>query len=98
MSEQAEKFTPKPWRLLITGKDQRCVTILSSDDTPLASLYFLGSEETYANGYLMAAAPEMYSTLDAILKALETWDVGHSIRGLVLRDMIEEVMKKARGE
>ena len=95
MSEQAEKFTPKPWRLLISGKEQHCVTILSNDDTPLASLYFLGSEETYANGYLMTTAPELYEVLKDVAGHLSLFS---DTTSSVLCARAQEVLKKVRGE
>ena len=86
-----EKFTPGPWKMKIYGKTQDSVTIHGDDDAPLASLYFFGKKETYANGRLIAAAPEMFAKLAELENALRP-----AIP--LLADDIAKVLEKVRGE
>lgn len=88
----------------IYGKNQDGVTIHGDDDAPLASLYFLGKRETYANGRLMEAAPKMYKAMKEIA-AMEPEEYETEVECahptmtacgtcLEMRDIAREVLKE----
>lgn len=94
------KFTPGPWK--VDPKYSRDIQAPDGLDVATCCLSILNrkvttEEESIANAYLIAAAPDMYAALKNVLKLAST----ETTRGeLVYIDFTEtrEALKKARGE
>lgn len=101
-----EKFTPGPWEadcrmgvfvVRREGDKLQCLSEASDDSIVYqrgwgmkGSNYCYLTDEQEANAYLIAAAPEMHEILNILN---ELGGLGHE-----KHDMIERVLKKARGE
>lgn len=96
------QFTPGPWRALTTtceddlevfgpGDEEICVCV-----HPMHS--GIGHEQFEANAKLIAAAPEMYAALEAVLEsdmAMREEDEGRQSSTL---NLVRDCLAKARGE
>ena len=109
MSEPSkEKFTPWPWRLGFTKSHGfGYVNIVGADDNSCAHAVFhrscenekagvRGFDEVIANASLIAAAPEMYKSIELNCSAC---DRGRTSDGDGCDDCVfNGILKKARGE
>lgn len=103
MSKQETKFTPGPWEHykehINAGPDHKLIfqTVRDSKGLNVARLNDVGTAK------LIAAAPEMFGTLDNVLSVLLDLDQDHLNRREeqmvceAIQD-IEAVLAKARGE
>lgn len=93
------KFTPGPWKigsydddgdLAIVTKKQ---TIALLDQRMIDSKAMIDDDINKANATLIAAAPEMFETLEAIKERLESWVDYHQARilNLTLEDTAKDV-------
>ena len=106
MSEK--KWTPGPWQydeLDFNRDDELCcgaVGALSGMQFIVAEVEFLGEDDSFepiANGHLIAAAPELYESLEALRKW--AFDFAAENDGHVPTDLaadVEYALAKARGE
>lgn len=94
------KFTPQPWSLHDYGAKTIYVSNKPTEVTPpvhicLVEGYIISQEENQANAHLIAAAPELYEALGALLDAYynsEPWD------NLDAASKAIAALKRARGE
>lgn len=89
-TERKEKFTPGPWEYdkysLYVDSVPRVVEEYSEEICEVSGC----RKQDEANGYLIAAAPEMYEMLKQLHGALASVPV--------LQSEIDKILKKARGE
>ena len=83
--ERKEKFTPGPWRYRPDYED-----VTDQYESPIADLVGISYAECGPNGYLIAAAPELYKCLQSILADCIIRDY--------YRGPAEALLAKARGE
>ena len=101
MTERKEKFTPGPW---VLDRDTLFVESVAEDKEgasfePVCEVWGSINEPNFGDGYLIAAAPEMYATLDELTSDVRHLRQSGSTGQLkVILDKIEKVLKKARGE
>lgn len=94
------KFTPGPWK--ITGDSGRLIEQDGNDEADLGSIFAelwsnVGTRHNQkANAALIAAAPEMYESLQLCVTNLRMCCPCPS--GAEFCDNIEKMLKKARGE
>jgi hypothetical protein len=102
MTEPA--FTPGSWliharhRWIVPAEDAFKEAV---DALPICQLRDpderLTEDETLANGFLIAAAPDLYAALETCLAALNPHIV-HSISAGIARECAEAALAKARGD
>ena len=105
MTERKEKFTPGPWEVIfqecgLGNISQRKFTVRGGGHS-VAGCYCTNPDknaENDANGYLIAAAPEMYELLQHYADLLDAGDATAECRMYEDRALIEKVLKKVRGE
>lgn len=91
------KFTPGPWNVV----ERYGYLSVQQALTPILRLSPVGDyEQTEANAYLTAAAPDLYAALDEALAALYgAISVCGAIGNLThARDLAQSALAKARGE
>jgi hypothetical protein len=87
----AEQFTPGPWEIesrVGSGKNDYAVSPAIGNDGFVCALTH--GPDAQANARLIAAAPDLYSALDAVNE--EILLDGH------LQELVEAALAKARGE
>jgi len=101
------KFTPAPWRVHKQehARNELWLTVLngSIDVTHNKSIATnrysaLSDEENLANAHLIAASPDLYSALEAIIKQWDTpnWKLTESTGVFITQG--RKALAKARGE
>ena len=101
MTERKEKFTPGPWFIETAHVgDEKWDEIRDKDGNFIAESgnYPDSYPEPHPDSVLQKAAPEMYAALEGTLKCLDISGFEITIDGRELREIITNVMKKARGE
>lgn len=96
------KYTEGPWELVQV--DELCITIMGAGGKQLESqaldfCFHCDDDESIYNGYLMSAAPELYESLEYLLKDFEsrTADELDFERDAVIHQA-RAALAKARGE
>ena len=87
--EKHATFTPGPWELV----QERDYLNIQETKTNLIVAQFCSVSE--ANARLIAAAPEMYETMKAILAVVN--DPGPIFPGTAIGDKLREVLTKVEG-
>ena len=104
----SENWTEGPWHVEVgTGEDDEGIFYICHDGTESPDTTICGfnmdSKHDAANAHLIAAAPEMYEALQAILpyvpisSAAEGGAVARS-GNVIAADKVRAALKKARGE
>ena len=95
------KFTKGPWQAYIQQRPEgfRAQVISFNPDLPPCGVTIFdapSTDETKANSWLIAAAPEMYEALSSYFKQAQL--NGSQIAGEQLYPLARAVLEKARGE
>ena len=86
--EKHATFTPGPWYTYQSHKDVNRHIACKNGNT-------IAKEVHHANARLIAAAPEMYETIKAILAVVN--DPGPIFPGTAIGDKLREVLAKVEG-
>ncbi len=93
------EFTPGPWEAADRGDysdfDGNSRVILG-DDTRIAVVHHHGTPENEANAHLIAAAPDLYRALEAVVELDAYYNIFDGLE-LVSEDVFA-ALSKARGE
>lgn len=96
MGEEMSKFTPGPWR--VAGEDKNFVYALSQSGAnsfwahvQSAGIDRITENEKAANARLIAAAPEMYDALKALVESPNTFSSHDKARA-------EELLARINGD
>jgi hypothetical protein len=85
------KWTPGPW-MVETGDDGVLSSVFRYEDVEYTGIAYLTLDNHEANARLIAAAPDLYEALDAIIDGI-SWSMSDNKFGAA-----KSALAKARGE